>query len=167
MPRRSPSPEPRGSAPGVRVSVLGGPFAGVNRTVVRRRAEKMLVRLRLREVELSVVVVDDAAMRDLNHRYRRQDRSTDVLAFSMTEGEPAPATSPELLGDVVLNAHAARRQARLRGVPLLDELTMLLAHGLLHLLGHDHQSMAAQRDMTARALELANAAASPQRDSVD
>jgi len=143
------------------VSVLGGPYAGINRAVVRRRAEKMLEHAGLGDVELSVLVVDDAAMRKLNRSYRRQDRPTDVLAFAMAEGEQAPATRPELLGDVVLSADTARRQARSRGVPLLDELTMLLAHGLLHLLGHDHQSKAAAREMTARALELVRAAAVP------
>jgi len=123
----------------------------------------MLAHAGLGDVELSVVVVDDAAMRELNRRYRRQDRPTDVLAFAMAEGEQAPAIRPELLGDVVLSADTARRQARSRGVPLLDELTLLLAHGLLHLLGHDHRSRATEREMMVGALELARAASARSR----
>ena len=161
MPRKSPSHSAeRDHGPRrARVSVVGGPYPGVHREVIRRRADKMLDHLGLREVELSVAVVDDRAMRKLNRSYRRQDRPTDVLAFAMAEGEPAPAIRPELLGDVVISVDTARRQARSTGVALLDELTMLLAHGLLHLLGHDHGDRGAEREMTARALELVRAAA--------
>ena len=142
----------------MRVSVLGGPYAGIGREILRRRAERMLSALGLGEVELSLAVVNDAAMRRLNRCYRRQDRPTDVLAFAMAEGEPAPATRPELLGDVVISADTARRQARAANHPLRDEITLLLAHGLLHLLGHDHQSRRAERDMATCARDLVRAA---------
>jgi probable rRNA maturation factor len=143
------------------LSLLGGPYAGVGRATLRRRAERMLDELGLRDVELSLAVVNDRAMRWLNRTYRQQDRPTDVLAFAMAEGEPAPATRPELLGDVVLSVDTARRQARARKIPLLDELTLLLAHGLLHLCGHDHQSRGAEREMDARAQVLVRAARAP------
>jgi probable rRNA maturation factor len=116
----------------------------------------MLRCLDLAGVELSLALVDDASMRALNRDYRGIDRPTDVLAFAMAEGE-APERS--LLGDVVIAVEVARRQAAERRRPLGDELTMLLAHGLLHLLGYDHVTKAQERTMTAKTDELVRAAA--------
>src|SRR5690348_16026127 len=118
---------------------------------MRRRAEKMLQHLGLSGVELSITLVDDPTIHMLNRDYRRKDRPTDVLAFPQSPGSG-------LLGDVVLSIETARRQARRRRRPLLGELTMLLAHGLLHLLGHDHQTSAEEREMIARTRELEAAA---------
>jgi probable rRNA maturation factor len=121
----------------------------------------MLHHLALGGAELSVAIVDDGTMRVLNRRHRGKDKPTDVLAFPMDEwasgGPPAG-----LLGDVILSAETARRQARRHRRPLLDEVTMLLAHGLLHLLGHDHRTDAEEREMTARTRELEQAAGARQ-----
>jgi probable rRNA maturation factor len=117
----------------------------------------MLRHLRLRGVELSVALVDDTTIHALNRQYRRKDKPTDVLAFPMQE--PAPATFSGLLGDVIVSVDTARRQAARRRRPLLAELTLLLAHGLLHLLGYDHRNDAEERVMTARTNELTEAAA--------
>ncbi|MBW2528167.1 MAG: rRNA maturation RNase YbeY [Deltaproteobacteria bacterium] len=149
----------------VQVTVQGGPHPGCHRDVIRRRAIKMLAHLGLSDVELSVALVDDETMRELNRRYRRRNRPTDVLSFSMAEGEPLARASagPELLGDVVLSADTARRQARARRRPLRDELTTLLAHGLLHLLGYDHRTDRQEREMDSLRVELERAAARRQR----
>jgi probable rRNA maturation factor len=141
----------------VQVSTRGGPFAGVSAAVVRGRALKMLAHLGLGAVELSVALVDDATIRELNRTYRHKDKPTDVLAFPLQE--PVPAKVVGLLGDVILSIETARRQAAKHRRPLLAELTMLLAHGLLHLLGHDHQTDAEDREMTARTRELEAVAA--------
>lgn len=140
----------------VQVTTRGGPFPDVSAAVMRRRAEKMLEHLALRGVELSVALVDDPTIHELNRDYRRKDKPTDVLAFPQ---------SPEsgLLGDVILSIETARRQAKRHRRPLLGELTMLLAHGLLHLLGYDHQTDAEEREMTARTRELEAAAAARRR----
>src|SRR4051812_36948212 len=98
---------------------------------MRRRAEKMLQHLALSGVELSIALVDDPTIRALNRDYRRKDKPTDVLAFPL-QAPDSPASG--LLGDVIVSIETARRQARSRRRPLLGELTMLLAHGLLHLL---------------------------------
>ena len=87
--------------------------------------------------ECSVVVVDDATMEVLNHTYRGVSGPTDVLAFPMTEGRFG-RLSPDLLGDVVISAETAERQARETGRGLRDELAHLLVHGILHLIGYDH-----------------------------
>jgi probable rRNA maturation factor len=84
--------------------------------------------------DLSVVVVDDAEMARLNQTYRAVAGPTDVLAFPMQEGRFA-RLAPECLGDVVISAETAARQAS-DGVRA--ELALLLAHGILHLIGYDH-----------------------------
>jgi probable rRNA maturation factor len=80
---------------------------------------------------MTVAVVSDARVRALNHRYRHKDRATDVLSF--------PAEEPGHLGDVVIAAGVAGRQARSAGHSLAVELRVLALHGLLHLLGYDHE----------------------------
>lgn len=145
----------------VEITTRGGPFAGVSASVIRGRAEKMLRHLGLAEVELSIALVDDATIHELNRDYRKKDKPTDVLAFPLSE--PVPAKPTGLLGDVILSIDTARKQAKKHRRPLLGELTMLLAHGLLHLLGHDHQTDAEEREMTARTRELEAAAAARAR----
>jgi len=90
------------------------------------------------EAELSVVIVDDEEMTRLNREYRGIDATTDVLSFSMTEGEFGDVC-PELLGDVVISAPMARAMSEEHGSSLLSVLDLLLTHGILHLVGHDHE----------------------------
>jgi probable rRNA maturation factor len=141
----------------VKVTTQGGPFPDASPAVIRRRAEKMLRHLRLGAVELSVALVDDETIHELNRTYRRKNKPTDVLSFPQIE--PVPEKVTGLLGDVILSIETARRQAKKHRRPLLSELTMLLGHGLLHLLGHDHRTDAEEREMTARTRELEAAAA--------
>jgi probable rRNA maturation factor len=89
--------------------------------------------------ELSIALVTDREMRRLNRRWRRQDRTTDVLSFPLEE--------PGALGDVVISIDTARRQAKEGGWPLAAELRRLLAHGILHCRGYDHESAADARRM--------------------
>ena len=88
------------------------------------------------DAELSLELVGDDRMRRLNRRYRRRDVPTDVLAFSMREAG-APVRS--LLGDVVISVPTAARQAGAHGHSLEREVATLLAHGILHLCGYDHE----------------------------
>ena len=92
----------------------------------------------LHAAEVSVLLVGDRAMRTLNRRYRGKDRTTDVLSFPMREGRFSRMCR-ELLGDIVICGPAAGRQARSAGVTLREETGRLLVHGLLHLLGYDHE----------------------------
>jgi len=117
----------------------------------------MLAALELDPVELSVALVDDATIRGLNRDYRGMDKATDVLAFEM-DAEPQSDDERCTLGDVVISVPTARRQANKRRKALLHELTFLLGHGLLHLLGHDHQDDASEHDMNARTHALVAAA---------
>jgi probable rRNA maturation factor len=138
----------------------GKRHAGIAPATVRRRAGRMLAALALPHAELSIVLCDDALMRDLNRRYRGRDRTTDVLAFALREGPSMPAARPVPLGDVVISLPTASRQARAAGKRPLDEVTMLLAHGILHLLGFDHRTAPEERRMRARTDALIAAAVS-------
>ena len=104
-------------------------------------AERLLAATDRATGQLSVVVVGDRAMRTLNRSYRGRDKTTDVLAFSQIEGAPVLTgeDDSEALGDVVIALPAARRQARAGGWTLEEELLRLLVHGVLHLLGYDHE----------------------------
>ena len=115
-----------------------------------RRAHRLMLELDLRDAELSLVLVSDRVMHELNRTWRGKDRPTDVLAFAQREG-PAGAIHPGLLGDIVISIDTARRQAR-RG--LYAELLHLASHGLCHLLGYDHRTDAEEADMNARAAAL-------------
>ncbi len=161
----------QGGADAARVAVLlsaaGAAGVLVSSRTLRLRAQRMLAALSLRDAELSIRLCDDAVMRRLNRRYRGLDRTTDVLAFAMAEGEPTPQTAGRLLGDVVISLPTAARNARGAGRRPLDEVTWLLAHGLLHLLGFDHQTPAQDRRMRARADALVAAARTSKFAAVD
>ena len=95
--------------------------------------------------EVSVLLTDDADIRQLNRDYRGIDAPTDVLAFAMREGEEGHL-NPNLLGDLVISLETAARQAttndtfRQTGGNLETEAALLAVHGMLHLLGYDHQT---------------------------
>jgi probable rRNA maturation factor len=122
---------------------------------VRSIAERMLRHLEREEHELSILLTDDAFIQTLNETHRGKNRPTDVLAFAQNEGESMPAPQDHgLLGDVVISLDTAERQARGRKHSLLDEVSFLLAHGILHLVGYDHQTDAEEAIMNAKTTEL-------------
>ncbi|APS00611.1 rRNA maturation RNase YbeY [Pajaroellobacter abortibovis] len=131
----------------VQVSVEGR-WKGVRRREILRRAQTMMKALALWEAELSILLTSDEHIRVLNRIYRGKDRPTNVLAFAMQEGEGS-AFAKHLLGDIVMSVATAKVQAVAANRSLLDELTVLLAHGLLHLLGWDHETAAKDRKMKA------------------
>lgn len=100
--------------------------------------KNILIALECEEKEISILLVDDEKMRELNKQYRSQDRTTDVLSFSQNEGEEG-GLNPYLLGDVVISTVTARRQSAEHELSLEEELVLLLIHGTLHLLGYDHE----------------------------
>lgn len=106
--------------------------------------------------EVSILLTDDESIAGLNSEYRGVEGPTDVLSFSQHEGEDdfAPGGEENLLGDVVISVETAERQARERGAELDEELDVLLAHGLLHLLGYDHAEPEEAERMFAIQAEL-------------
>jgi probable rRNA maturation factor len=93
--------------------------------------------LDLRDAELSVLITDDATISELNRRYLGRKGPTNVLAFPMNEGIPSGDAS--LLGDVVVSVDTATKESNQSGEPLERTLFRLLTHGVLHLLGYDHE----------------------------
>ena len=81
--------------------------------------------------ELSLVLCDDAFIRDLNQRWRGKDKATNVLSF--------PSADPTMLGDIVVAYETCAREAQDEGRPLADHLAHMIVHGVFHLLGHDHE----------------------------
>lgn len=96
----------------------------------------------------AILLADDALVRDLNHRFRGQDKPTNVLSFPAGE-EGAPPERPRQRGDVVLAFETVAREAEAQGKTLADHLSHLVVHGLLHLLGHDHEEPEEAEDMEA------------------
>jgi rRNA maturation RNase YbeY len=87
---------------------------------------------------LSVLFIGDRAMRTLNRTWRNRDASTDVLSFPLRDGR-FPHIQPDMLGDLVISVPLAARQANEAGHSLTVEIERLLVHGLVHLLGYDHE----------------------------
>jgi probable rRNA maturation factor len=136
---------------------------GVTLGGVRRDANRLLHALGEEEGDLVVSLVGDREIRRLNRDYRGWDRATDVLAFAMREGQRAPGDE-NLLGDVVISLHTAAAQARQDDVSVAAAVRRLLIHGVLHLLGYDHERSAAEsRRMKSMERRLASllAAAGP------
>ena len=109
------------------VSAFPAVDAGLLRAAVLRAVEADDGAL----AEISLTLLDDAAIGELNARWLERDGPTDVIAFALGDG-------PDLVGDVYLGVEQARRQAEEHGVPLEEELARLAIHGTLHVLGHDH-----------------------------
>jgi probable rRNA maturation factor len=112
---------------------------------------------------ISLTLVNDAAIRALNRTHRGKDKPTDVLSFPLEPDAAAqPGVDPErLLGDVVISIDTARRQAADYDARLQAELYRLLIHGLLHVLGHDHEEAQERERMTLEERRLASAIALP------
>lgn len=148
----------------VAVRKKGGKAEGVTSREIKARAERMLAALDLQGAELSILLTDDRTIWRLNREFRGKDRPTDVLAFALLEGEQLAAEGDaQMLGDVVISLDTAARQADERGWAPLDEATHLLAHGLLHLVGYDHETDREEREMNAATKVLVRSATgSPQ-----
>jgi rRNA maturation RNase YbeY len=126
----------------------GRPLPSFDRSLLEVRARNLLRELGHQASELSVSLVNDAEMAAMNARYRGADGPTDVLSFSLLEGDHAEFHG-DLLGEVVIDVEFAARQAASLGHALDAEMTRLLIHGTLHLLGYDHQGEEDARTMEA------------------
>jgi probable rRNA maturation factor len=118
---------------------------------LRARAVSYLRALGREDAELSLLLVGDGRIRTLNRKWRGKDRATDVLSFPSSE---PPGNGP-VLGDVVISLDTASRRARSEGRPVAAELDRYLAHGILHLLGYDHERPRDAAAMAGKEAELA------------
>jgi probable rRNA maturation factor len=136
----------------VRLSGRRG-LPSVDRNLLRRRARAILRLLARPEAELSIALVDDDRIAALNQQYRGREGATDVLSFSLLEGDHADHRG-DLLGDVIVSLETAGRKARRARRSLEDEVVRLLIHGTLHLVGHDHEEDEEARRMRAEERRL-------------
>lgn len=113
----------------------------VDARLLKSRVNTLLKYLDCQDSEVSILLVNDAKIRKLNFQYRKIDKPTDVLSFPQEDGGPNELTF-HLLGDVVVSAETAQRQAREHGLSFNEELVLLIIHGILHLLGLDHERSA-------------------------
>ena len=141
--------------------------SGVRNSGVDTRRLKSVAKQLLREVDeegsaLSLSLVGDREIAQLNREHRGKDKPTDVLSFPLYEaGEAAPGEGERLLGDVVISVDTARRQAADYDAPLQNEVYRLLIHGILHVLGHDHEQAEERAAMEAEERRLASAIGMP------
>jgi len=124
---------------------------------LRGLAGQFLASLRLSDAQLSIVVTTDRRIRKVNREWRGKDKATDVLSFPAAR-VPGPKEWGRPLGDVVISLDTTRRRAKEDGRPVKDELARYLAHGLLHLLGHDHQDEAQAKKMARAEAKLLGSA---------
>ena len=122
---------------------LSGPPQGtcgarLDLALLRRRAQRLLGAIGHAHSELSIALIDDAAIATLNEKWRGRLQPTDVLSFSLLEGAHEEQRGP-LLGDVVIGIEVAAAQARQRHRRVDEVVARLVIHGLLHLVGHDHE----------------------------
>jgi len=131
---------------------------GAAGALARRAAKATLKRQAsgLRAAELSLVLADDARLRTLNRDWRGADKPTNVLAFPAGDGvaDGAAGGPPRQLGDVILAYETVIAEARAQGKPASAHLSHLVVHGVLHLLGFDHQSAAEAADMEAAEIAI-------------
>ncbi|WP_394698347.1 rRNA maturation RNase YbeY [uncultured Desulfobacter sp.] len=121
---------------------------------LHQKTEQILNALGCNNHEISIVVTDDVQVRDLNRSYRGKDTPTNVLSFPMQEGEFSDIT-PGLLGDVVISLDTARAEAQAGGISTDERMSQLLIHGILHLIGFDHELGEIQAlEMEEKSLEL-------------
>lgn len=126
----------------------------VSTPVLRKKTEQILNALGCDDHELSIVITDDAQVRELNRTYRGKDEPTNVLSFPMQEGEFSDIT-PGLLGDVVISLDTTEAEAIAAGISTDERMSQLLVHGILHLFGFDHELGENQAlEMEEKSLEL-------------
>ncbi|MHB9098802.1 MAG: rRNA maturation RNase YbeY [Syntrophales bacterium] len=122
---------------------------------VRKSMKILLKELDCSDKEIGLLLVDDNQIQKLNNDYLDRNFPTNVISFSMTEGEFGNI-NPQILGDIVISVETASRDAANSQIDLPDELDFLIIHGLLHLLGYNHESTSAEtsRAMNTREQQL-------------
>jgi probable rRNA maturation factor len=119
----------------------------INRRKIRSTVLQILKILDCVEKEVSISFVDDETIRQLNKQYLARDRATNVLSFSLQEGECGDI-NPQILGDIIISVQTARRDAVKGKLSIEQEIDFLMIHGILHLLGYNHENTT--KEETAR-----------------
>ena len=121
---------------------------------IKEKAQAILNALDCPEGELSILIVDDPGIEELNRSYLNHTGPTTVISFAMQEGEFG-GINPQLLGDVVISMDTCAREAEAAAMPVKRRFDQLLIHGILHIFGYDHvRSEEDARQMEAKSDEL-------------
>jgi probable rRNA maturation factor len=124
----------------------------IDRRNIRSTVVKLLNIMDCNHKELSILFVDDQTIQQLNNQYLQRDKPTNVLSFSLQEGEYSNI-NPDILGDIIISAETAQRDATIGNLSLTEEIDFLLIHGLLHLLGFNHENTTKAKTAKMRAKE--------------
>jgi len=124
------------------VEVTGAAVPRFSRREMAEFVRKILIALRVDDEinEVTIAIIDDDSMRDLNRKFRRKNKTTDVLTFPADDSDADPHSSGRPLGDIVISIDQARRQAAEQKHSLAIEIRYLILHGVLHALGYDHET---------------------------
>ena len=120
---------------------------------VKHSSGKILRSLENEASEISLTFVDDAGITEINRQYLGRDYPTNVIAFSMNEGDFGDV-NPNILGDIIISTETAFRDAEAGDLSFEDELDYLIIHGVLHLLGYDHELPGEAEEMKGREKEI-------------
>ena len=116
------------------------PWKNINKKFIRDTGTSALTSLKLKDVNLTIILTDNSYIHSINRDYRKKDRPTDVISFSNRDNPfPEIEGHAEDLGDIYISLEKAEEQASEFEVSLTDEVKRLVIHGLLHLLGYDHE----------------------------
>ena len=136
------------------VEVTGAAVPRFSRREIAEFVRRVLIALRVDDNihEVSIAIVDDDAMRNLNRQFRKKNKTTDVLTFPADDSDADPNAPGRPLGDIVISIDQARRQATDQKHSLATEVRYLILHGVLHALGYDHETD--EGEMNALELEV-------------
>lgn len=112
---------------------------GRSTSLIRHIQKTLLIsakKLKLKNIEMDVTIVSDKTMKSLNRKYRGKNKPTDVLSFTQAD---MFVNGRKILGDIIIAKETTKKQAKTAGKTIHDEFAMLAVHGLLHLLGYDHE----------------------------
>lgn len=127
----------------------------LNRRKLERIVTFVLQKIGINDAELSIVFTTDSNIKRLNLLYRKQNRPTDVLAFSMREGKRLKKDS-SILGDIVISVDRAKEQAKRFKSSFRKEIYLYIIHGLLHLVGYDDRKNLSRKRMHEKEAQLLN-----------
>ena len=119
----------------------------IERRKLRGTVSRILKILDYADKEISIVLTDDESIKTLNRQYLGKNKTTNVISFSLREGEYGDI-NPQILGDVVISLDTAQKDALKNNLSFEEEIDFLLTHGILHLLGYNHENTS--RDETIK-----------------
>lgn len=133
--------------------------SGVDGRALKSAMRSLLTAIGEQRAAISLTLVNDQTIRGINREHRGKDKPTDVLSFPLEPGDLGE--TERLLGDIVISIDTARRQAAEYDATLQQEVERLMIHGLLHVVGHDHEEPAERRAMEREERRLAAAIGMP------